>query len=61
MKPNTVFKRAYNRGLTRLRDYPIASDIGSEPPWSSMAEAVAATWNVLRSSLPTPDALCRRV
>ena len=58
---NTVFKRAYNRGLTRLRDYPIASDIGSEPSWSSMAEAVAATWNVLRSSLPTPDALCRRV
>src|SRR5271155_4931960 len=34
MKPNTVFKRAYNRGLARLPAYAIASDIGSEPSWS---------------------------
>jgi DNA-binding GntR family transcriptional regulator len=42
MKPNTVFKRAYNRGLARLRDYAIASDIGSEPSWSQ-ALAVSRT------------------
>ncbi len=42
MKPNTVFKRAYNRGLTRLRHYAIASDIGSEPSWSQ-ALAVSRT------------------
>ncbi|HME84615.1 MAG TPA: GntR family transcriptional regulator [Roseiarcus sp.] len=42
MKPNTVFKRAYNRGLARLRDYAIASNIGSEPSWSQ-ALAVSRT------------------
>ena len=42
MKPNTVFKRAYNRGLARLPNYPIATDIGSEPSWSQ-ALAVSRT------------------
>src|SRR5271165_4822957 len=42
MKPNTVFKRAYNRGLARLRDYAIASNIGSEPSWSQ-ALAISRT------------------
>ena len=42
MKPNTVFKRAYNRGLSRLPAYAIASDIGSEPSWSQ-ALAVSRT------------------
>jgi DNA-binding GntR family transcriptional regulator len=42
MKPNTVFKRAYNRGLARLRTYAIATDIGSEPTWSR-ALAVSRT------------------
>ena len=42
MKPNTVFKRAYNRGLARLPAYAIASDIGSEPSWSR-ALAVSRT------------------
>jgi DNA-binding GntR family transcriptional regulator len=42
MKPNTVFKRAYNRGLARLPAYAIASDIGSEPSWSK-ALAVSRT------------------
>lgn len=34
MKPSTVFKRSYNRGLARLADFAIASDLGSEPSWS---------------------------
>jgi DNA-binding GntR family transcriptional regulator len=42
MKPNTVFKRAYNRGLARLPAYAIASDIGSELSWSQ-ALAVSRT------------------
>ncbi len=42
MKSNTVFKRAYNRGLTRLRHYAVASDVGSEPSWSQ-ALAVSRT------------------
>ncbi|MBV8443697.1 MAG: FCD domain-containing protein [Hyphomicrobiales bacterium] len=42
MKPNTVFKRAYNRGLARLGEYAIASDVGSEPSWSQ-ALAVSRT------------------
>ena len=42
MKSNTVFKRAYNRGLARLPAYAIASDIGSEPSWSQ-ALAVSRT------------------
>jgi DNA-binding GntR family transcriptional regulator len=42
MKPNTVFKRACNRGLGRLRDCAIGADIGSEPSWSQ-ALAISRT------------------
>lgn len=35
MKPNTLFKRAYNRGLARLREIPLGGDVGSEPSWSA--------------------------
>ncbi|WP_407154820.1 GntR family transcriptional regulator [Bradyrhizobium sp. STM 3557] len=42
MKPNTVFKSAYNRGLSRLQRLPIASEVGSEPAWSR-ALAVSRT------------------
>ena len=31
MKPNTLFKRAYNRGLARLGTLALGSDLGSEP------------------------------
>lgn len=34
MKTNGVFKRAYNRSLSLLDGYGLASDIGSEPSWS---------------------------
>ena len=34
MKPNTVFRRAYNRGLVRLGEFALASDIGSETSWT---------------------------
>ncbi len=34
MKPNTLFKRTYNRGLSRLGTLALASDLGSEPLWS---------------------------
>ena len=34
MKPNTVFKRAYNRGLSRLSEFAVAADIGPEPSWA---------------------------
>ena len=50
MKPNTVFKRAYNRGLTRLRIHAIASDIGSEPAWS---QALAVSRTTVRSIFST--------
>jgi DNA-binding GntR family transcriptional regulator len=34
MKPNTLFKRTTNRGLSRLSTFPLGSDIGSEPSWA---------------------------
>ena len=34
MKPNTLFKRTYNRGLARLAALELAADVGSEPSWS---------------------------
>ena len=46
MKPNTVFKSAYNRGLSRLQRLPIASAIGSEPAWS---RALAVSRTTVRS------------
>jgi DNA-binding GntR family transcriptional regulator len=48
VKPNTVFKRAYNRGLSRLREFAIASDIGSEPSW---AEALGVSRTTVRAML----------
>jgi DNA-binding GntR family transcriptional regulator len=48
MKPNTVFKRAYNRGLSKLASYPVTSDIGSEPSW---AEALAVSRTTVRAML----------
>jgi DNA-binding GntR family transcriptional regulator len=53
MKLNTVFKRAYNRGLTRLRDCPIASDIGSEPSWSRALAVSRTTVRAIFSALAT--------
>ena len=46
MKPNTVFKSAYNRGLSRLQRLPIASEVGSEPAWS---RALAVSRTTVRS------------
>jgi DNA-binding GntR family transcriptional regulator len=43
MKTNTVFKRAYNLGLSRLAQYGIASDIGSEPSWAEALEVSRTT------------------
>ncbi len=48
MKPNTVFKRAYNRGLSRLNGFAIGADIGSEPAWS---EALAVSRTTVRAML----------
>src|SRR5271166_4444195 len=48
MKPNTVFKRAYNRGLSRLCSYAIGADIGSEPTW---AEALGVSRTTVRAML----------
>ena len=50
MKPNTVFKRTYNRGLSRLREFAVASDIGSEPAWS---EALGVSRTTVRAMLST--------
>src|SRR5271155_5419323 len=36
MKTNTVFKRTYNRSLLRLGEFPVGSDIGSEPAWANV-------------------------
>ena len=48
MKPNTVFKRAYNRGLVRLGEFALASDIGSETSW---AHALSVSRTTVRSVL----------
>jgi DNA-binding GntR family transcriptional regulator len=48
MKPNTVFKRAYNQGLTRLRTIEVGSDLGSEPLWS---QALLVSRTTVRSML----------
>jgi len=48
MKPNTVFKRAYNRGLSRLSEFAAASDIESEPSW---AEALGVSRTTVRAML----------
>ena len=48
MKPNTVFKRAYNRGLSRLQAFALGSDIGSEPEWS---EALGVSRTTVRAML----------
>jgi DNA-binding GntR family transcriptional regulator len=34
VKTNTIFKRAHNRWLAQLGEYPIGADIGSEPAWA---------------------------
>jgi len=43
MKPNTLFKRAYNRGLVRLRSFALAADLGSEPSWAAALEVSRTT------------------
>jgi DNA-binding GntR family transcriptional regulator len=43
MKPNTLFKRAYNRGLVRLAGFAPGEDIGSEPSWSAALEVSRTT------------------
>ncbi len=48
MKTNTVFKRAYNRGLSRLGGYAIGADIGSEPSW---ARALGVSRTTVRAML----------
>ena len=50
MKPNTVFKRAYNRGLLRLGKFAVASDIGSETSW---AQSLSVSRTTVRSVLTT--------
>ena len=34
MKPNAVFKRAYNRSLAELSGYAAGDELGSEPEWA---------------------------
>lgn len=48
MKPNTVYKQAYNAGLTCLPSFAIASDIGSEPSWS---QALGVSRTTVRAML----------
>jgi len=48
MRPNTVFKRAYNRGLVRLREFAVAADIGSETTW---AQSLSVSRTTVRSAL----------
>ena len=43
MKPNTLFKRAYNRGLVRLNALALGADLGSEPAWSAVLEVSRTT------------------
>ena len=43
MKPNTLFKRAYNRGLVRLGAFALGADLGSEPSWSAALEVSRTT------------------
>lgn len=43
MKPNTLFKRTYNRGLSQLGSLALASDVGSEPSWSKALEVSRTT------------------
>jgi DNA-binding GntR family transcriptional regulator len=51
MKSNAVFKRAFNRGLARLCDYAIASEIGSEPSWSQALAVSRTTIRAIFSAL----------
>ena len=46
MKRKTVFKRAYNDGLSRLEGLAIGCDLGSEPSW---AAALAVSRTIARS------------
>jgi DNA-binding GntR family transcriptional regulator len=48
MKPNTVFKQAYNRGLAELNNFAVADDIGSEPAWS---QTLAVSRTTVRTML----------
>src|SRR5579862_1554071 len=50
MRTNAVFKRAHNRALQRLGDFPLGSDIGSESAW---AEALAVSRTTARAVLRT--------
>jgi len=50
VKTNTVFKRAHNQWLSRLGDYAVGSDVGSEPHW---AEALAVSRTTVRSVMAT--------
>jgi len=43
VKPNTLFKRAYNRGVSRLGTFAIASEIGSEPSWAAALDVSRTT------------------
>ena len=60
MKPNTVFKRAYNRGLSRLREFAISSDIGSEPSWAEALGVSRTTVRAMLSALASRRAYCLR-
>ena len=46
MKRNTIFKRAYNDGLSRMEGLAIGCDLGSEPSW---AAALAVSRTTVRS------------
>lgn len=43
MKTNTVLKRAHNLWLSRLGDYAVGSDIGSEPAWADRLDVSRTT------------------
>ena len=43
MKPNTLFKAAYNCGLVRLGGFALGADVGSEPSWSAALEVSRTT------------------
>jgi DNA-binding GntR family transcriptional regulator len=48
MKTNTIFKRAHNQSLLRLGEFPLGSDIGSEPTW---AETLSVSRTTVRAVL----------
>jgi DNA-binding GntR family transcriptional regulator len=51
MKPNTIFKRAYNRGLRRLQSFALGGEIGSEPSWSEALDVSRTTVRLIFTEL----------